>query len=87
MKDWRDCPGSQITVMVLSEFTTLGITANTDTSFTQGGELGQALVPIPLLKQANKQLEELQDSKLTQDIILSAFRLFFGRYYGSTILL
>ena len=32
-----DCPGSQTTVMVQREFTTLGISANIDTSVLQGG--------------------------------------------------
>ena len=50
------------------------------------GELGQSLVPNPPLKQANKQLKELKDSRLTQNSILSAFRSVFGRNYGSTIL-
>ena len=35
-------------------------------------ELEKAPVSIPPLKQANKQLEELKDSRLTQDSILSA---------------
>ena len=39
--------------MVQREFTTLGISANTDTSVRQRREPGQALVPIPPLKQTN----------------------------------
>ena len=39
--------------MVRREFTTLGISANTDKFVRQSGEPGQDLVPIPPLKQTN----------------------------------
>ena len=40
--------------MVQREFTTLGISANTETFVRQMGEPRQAPVPIPHLKQTNK---------------------------------
>ena len=66
------CPGSQTAVTVQREFMTLGISTNTDTFVRQTEELristntdtsirkteqpSQAMVPIPPLKQTNKEL-------------------------------
>ena len=64
----KSCPGSQTTVMVQREFTTLGISANTDTSVRQRGEPGQALVPILTLKQTNKQTNILNEEIYSRNL-------------------